>query len=339
MALESAQSSALGEAMRRREFVTILGSAVVGLSAHCSAQSQPLNAYKLGYLAPARIPHLIEALQDGLRKLGYVEGQNLKIEYRFPQGGGASIDELADELVQFAPDVFITVATPPAIAAKRATTTIPIVMATAGDPLSSGIVASLAHPGGNITGVTLYAADLSGKRLEIFKKAVPASARVAVLGNQKNPLSLLLWHETQAAAQPLGLDARLYMVQEPRDLSTTFEAVARDGADGVVILSDALFNSVRQMIVALAAQHRLPAVYEASEFVEDGGLISYGPNIDDMTRQSAAYVDKILKGAKPANLPIQQPTKFDLVINLKTARALGLAIPENLLILAHKVIE
>jgi putative ABC transport system substrate-binding protein len=212
-------------------------------------------------------------------------------------------------------------------------------MATAGDPLSLGIVASLAHPGGNITGVTLYAADLSGKRLEVFKKAVPASARVAVLGNQKNPLSLLLWHETQAAARPLGLDARLYMVQEPRDLSKTFEAMAHGGADGVVILSDALFNSARQTIVALAAQHHLPAVYEASEFVEDGGLISYGPNIDDMTRRSAAYVDKILKGAKPANLPIEQPTKFDLVINLKTARNLGLAIPENLLIVADKVIE
>jgi putative tryptophan/tyrosine transport system substrate-binding protein len=256
--------------MRRREFITLLGNAVV-LFAHCSAQSQPLNTYKLGYLAPAQIPHLIEALQDGLRKLGYVEGQNLKIEYRFPQGGGASIDELADELVRLAPDVIVTVATPPAIAAKRATTTIPIVMATAGDPLSSGIVASLPHPGGNITGVTLYAAELSGKRLEVLKKIVPASARVAVLGNQKNPLSLLLWQQTQAAAQSLGLEARLYIVQEPRDLSKTFEAVAHDGADGIVILSDALFNSLRQTIVALAAQHHLPAVYEASEFVEDGG--------------------------------------------------------------------
>jgi putative ABC transport system substrate-binding protein len=212
-------------------------------------------------------------------------------------------------------------------------------MATAGDPLSSGIVTSLAHPGGNITGVTLYGGELAGKRLEVFKKSVPAIARIAALGNQKNPLSLLFWQQTQAAARPLGLDARLYMVQEPRDLSTTFEAVARDGADGIVVLSDALFNSVRQTIIALAAQHRLPAMYEASRFVEDGGLISYGPNIDDMTRRSAAYVDKILKGAKPADLPIEQPTKFDLVINLKTAKALGLTIPENLLIVADKVIE
>ena len=325
--------------MRRREFVTLLGSAVVGLHAHSSAQSQPLNTYKLGYLAPARIPHLIEALQDGLRKLGYVEGENLKIDYRFPKGDRGSIDELADELVRLAPDVIVTVATPPAIAAKRATTTIPIVMATAGVPLSFGIVTNLAHPSGNITGVTLYGAELSGKRLEVFKKAVPASARVAVLGNQKNPLSVLLWQQTQAAARPLALDARLYMVPDPRDLSATFDAVARDGADGVVVLSDALFNSVRQTIIALAAQHRLPAVYEAAEFVEDGGLISYGPNIDDMTRRSAAYVDKILRGAKPADLPIQQPTEFELVVNLKTARSLGLSIPENLLIVADKVIE
>jgi putative ABC transport system substrate-binding protein len=212
-------------------------------------------------------------------------------------------------------------------------------MATAGDPLSSGIVTSLAHPSGNITGVTLYGAELAGKRLEVFKKAVPASARVAVLGNQKNPLSLIFWQQTQAAARPLGLDARLYEVQEPRDLPTTFDSVARDGADGVVVLSDALFNSVRQTIIALAAQHRLPAMYEASEFVEDGGLISYGPNIDDMTRLAAAYVDKILKGAKPGDLPIEQPTKFDLVINLKTARTLGLTIPPNLLAIADEVIE
>jgi putative tryptophan/tyrosine transport system substrate-binding protein len=250
-----------------------------------------------------------------------------------------TLDELADELVRLAPDVIVTVATPPVIAAKRATTIIPIVMATAGDPLSSGIVTSLAHPGSNITGVTLYGAELAGKRLEVFKKAAPAIASVAVLGNQKNPLSLLFWQQTQAAARPLSLDARLYMVHEPGDFSTTFQALVRDGADSVVILSDALFDSVRQTIIALAAQHRLPAMYEASEFVEDGGLISYGPNIDDMTRRSAAYIDKILKGAKPADLPIEQPTKFDLVINLKTARTLGLTIPENLLIVADKVIE
>jgi putative ABC transport system substrate-binding protein len=212
-------------------------------------------------------------------------------------------------------------------------------MATAGDPLSTGIVASLAHPGGNVTGVTLYGSELSGKRVEVFKEAVPGIARIAVLGNGKSPLTQLLWPQTQSAAGPLGLEARLFLVQEPADLSAAFEAMALDGADGVVILCDALFNSVRRTIIALAAQHRLPAMYEAREFIVDGGLISYGPNIADMTRRSAAFVDKILKGAKPGDLPIEQPTQFELVINLKTAKALGLTISDKMLALAQEAIE
>jgi putative tryptophan/tyrosine transport system substrate-binding protein len=327
--------------MRRREFVTLFAGGLVTLrSAQSHAQPQPSKIYRMGYLAPARIPHLIEALLEGLRKFGYIEDQNLKIEYRFPQDGMATLDVLAAELVRLSPDIIVTVATPPAIAAKRATTTIPIVMATAGDPLGSGIVSTLAHPGGNITGVTLYGGELAGKRVGVFKEAVPRIASIAVLGNAKSPLSTqVLWPQTQIAAHSLGLEARLYMVHELGDLSTAFESMARDHADGVIVLSDALFNSARRTIIGLAAQHRLAAIYEAREFVTDGGLLSYGPNIAEMTRRSAAFVDKILKGAKPGDLPIEQPTEFELVINLKTARALGLTMPDQLLATADQVIE
>ena len=327
--------------MRRREFVTLLpGAAATLCSARSHAQPQPSKIYRMGYLAPARIPHLIEALKEGLRKFGYIEDQTLIIEYRVPHGGTATLDMLAAELVQLSPDIIVTVATQPAIAAKRATTTIPIVMAATGDPLGLGIVASLAHPSGNVTGVTLYASELSGKRVEVLKEAVPGIARVAVLGNARNPLATqLYWPQTRIAARSLGLEARLFTVQELGELSAAFEGIAQDHADGLVVLSDALFNSARQTIIGLAAQHRLATIYEAREFVADGGLISYGPNLDEMTRRSAAFVDKILKGAKPSDLPIEQPTEFELVINLKTGKTLGLAIPHSLLVLADEVIE
>jgi putative tryptophan/tyrosine transport system substrate-binding protein len=215
------------------------------------AQSQSSKTYRIGYLALAKIPHLIEALQDGLRKFGYVEGDNLKTEYRFLQGGSATLDALAAELVRLSPDLIVTVGTPPALAAKRATTTIPIVMATVGDPAGLGIVASLGHPGGNVTGVTLYSSELSGKRVEVLKQAVPGIARVAVLGNGSSPLTQLLWQQTQIAAQLARLDARLFTVQEPNELSAAFETMVQDGANGVVILSDSVFNSVRRTIIML----------------------------------------------------------------------------------------
>jgi putative tryptophan/tyrosine transport system substrate-binding protein len=326
--------------MRRRGFITLLCTTAGMLCLLLSrAQSQSSKTYRIGYLALAKIPHLIEALQDGLRKFGYVEGDNLKTEYRFLQGGSATLDALAAELVRLSPDLIVTVGTPPALAAKRATTTIPIVMATVGDPAGLGIVASLGHPGGNVTGVTLYSSELSGKRVEVLKQAVPGIARVAVLGNGSSPLTQLLWQQTQMAAQLARLDARLFTVQEPNELSAAFETMVQDGANGVVILSDSVFNSVRRTIIALATTHRLPAVYEAREYVVDGGLISYGPNIAEMSRRSAAVVNKVLKGAKPADVPIEQPTEFELVINLKTAKALDLIVPHNLLVLADEVIE
>jgi putative tryptophan/tyrosine transport system substrate-binding protein len=325
--------------MRRRAFIILFGGAVASLySADCSAQSQPSRVYRLGLLPAARNPLAIEALQDGLRRLGYIEGQNLKTEYRFREGGVATLDELAVELVRLEPDIIVTIGTPAVIAAKRATTTIPIVMANAGDPLAFGIIASLAHPGGNITGLTLYASELASKRLEVFKEAVPGITGVAVLGNARNPLSQRLWQETEEAARPLALETRLFTVQDAADLPAVFEAIARDG-DGVVVLPDNMFASARRMIATLAADHRLAAMYDDRAYTQEGGLISYGPNVTEITRRSAAYVDKIFKGAKPADLPVEQPTDFEMVINLRTAKALGLTIPLKLLIVADEVIE
>jgi putative ABC transport system substrate-binding protein len=278
-------------------------------------------------------------LKDGLRKLGYIENRNVKIEYRILSDVGASGDALAAELVKLSPDVIITVGTAMTLAAKRATTTIPIVMTPVADPLRAGIVISLAHPGGNITGTMLYGAELAGKRVEVFKQAVPAIARIAVLGSRTSPLTQLLWPETQSAVQSLGLESRLFTVQDADELRATFEAISQDHANGVIVLADPLFNSARKTIIALVAQYRLPAVYEDREFVQDGGLISYGPSIAEMTRRSGAVVDKLLKGAKPGELPIEAPTEFELVINLETAKTLGLTIPDKVLMLANEVIE
>jgi putative tryptophan/tyrosine transport system substrate-binding protein len=325
--------------MRRRDFMTLLGAAAMLCSTRSRAQPQS-RTYIIGYLASARLPHVTEALQDGLRKFGYIEGQNLKIDYRFLQGASATLNALAAELVHLHSDIIVTLGTPAVIAAKQATRTIPIVMAAAGDPLGSGIVASLAHPGNNVTGFTLYGAELAGKRVALFKEAVPGIASIAVLGNAENPLNTqLLWPQTQTAALSLGLEARLFTVHEPAELSGALESMARDHAGGLVVLSDVLFNSERRTIIGLAAQHRLAAIYEERDFAADGGLLSYGPNVPELARHSAAYVDKILKGAKPGDLPIEQPTEFELVINLKTAKELGLTIPDKMLTVADEVIE
>jgi putative ABC transport system substrate-binding protein len=319
--------------------MSLLGAAATLCSTRSRAQPQS-RTYIIGYLAPARLPHVIEALQDGLRKLGYIEGQNLKIEYRFLQGASATLDALAAELVHLHSDIIITQGTPALIAAKQATRTIPIVMAAAGDPLGSGIVASLAHPGGNVTGFTLYGAELAGKRVALLNEAVPGIASIGVLGNAKNPLhTQLLWPQTRAASLSLGLEARLFTVHEPAELSGAFESMARDHAGGLVVLADVLFISERRTIIGLAAQHRLAAIYEEREFAADGGLLSYGPNVPELARHSAVFVDKILRGTKPSDLPIEQPTEFELVINLKTAKELGLTIPDKMLTVADEVIE
>jgi putative ABC transport system substrate-binding protein len=322
--------------MRRREFITFFGCAV-GMWPLTVRAQQSSKVSLVGYLAPAPVPHLIDALLTALRQYGYVEGKNLKVEYRY--GAGDALDALAAELVGLKPDLIVTVATSQALAAKRATTTIPVVMATAGDPLRFGVVTSLARPGGNVTGVTLYATELSAKRIELFREAVPGIKRLACLDNAKNPYGQVLWQETEPAARALGLEPILFQLQELGDLPATFREMEGKGANALNVFSDALFNSARRQIVALAAEHGLPAMYEGREFVEDGGLISYGPDIVEMTRRSAAFVDKILKGANPADLPIEQPTRFELAINAKSAKALGLSLSPILLARADEVIE
>jgi putative tryptophan/tyrosine transport system substrate-binding protein len=323
--------------IRRRDFITLLGGAAAWpLAAHAQ---QPPRAARLGYLAPASNPDLQQALLGGLRDLGYVEGQNLAIEYRFMLGQSKTYDEFAAELAGLAPVAIVVVGTPPALAAKRQTTTIPIIMAPAADPLRTGLVASLSRPGSNVTGVSLYGSEIARKRMEIFKEAVVGIQRVAVLGNAENPLHRFLWDDLQPIGPALGLQFRLFVVSDLGKIPAVFSTMKQDGFDAMTLLSDAQFFSARRQISNLAAMHGLPAMYESRESVDDGGLISYGANIPDLTRRAAAFVVKVINGAKPADIPVEQPTKFELIINLKTARGLGLEIPPMLLVRADEVIE
>src|SRR5215831_13369509 len=320
--------------MRRRAFITLLGGAAAWPLA--ARAQQPAKVVRLGYLAPARLPNLIEALLGGLRDLGYVEGQNLAIEYRFALGQTKSYDELAQELVSLDPAAIVLTGTPAALALKRQTTTIPIILAPIADPIALGLASSLAH---HVTGVTMYGTELAHKRMEIFKEAAAGIRRVAVLVNTDNPLHSFLWEDVQPIAPLLGLEFRLFTLSDFNELPTMFSTMARDGFDALTIFSDAQFFAARRRIAELAAMHRLPAMYESRDFVDDGGLISYGPNVPDLSRRAAAFVVKILNGAKASELPIEQPTKFELVINIKTAKALGIEMPASVLALADEVIE
>jgi putative tryptophan/tyrosine transport system substrate-binding protein len=323
--------------MRRRDFISLLG-AVATLHPSSSRAQQSQKTYVIGYLALAEIPYVSKAWKDGMRKLGYIEGHNLRVEYRSLREG-VSADALAAELVKLGPDVIVAVGTAMTMAAKRASATVPIVMAPVADPLRAGIVAHLAHPGGNVTGTMLYDSELAGKRVDVFKQAVPGIGRIAVLAAGASPVTQVLWPETQTAVQSLGLEAHLFTVHDAAELSGTFEAIAKDNASGMLVLADPMLNAARKTLIALAARHRLPAIYEDREFVQDGGLISYGPSIAVMVRRSTYFVDKILKGATPAELPIEGPTEYELLINLKTATALGLTIPDKMLAVADEVIE
>ena len=324
--------------IRRREFCAFLGGGAIAWSLAARAQ-QTAKISRIGYFAPVRIPHLIEALKDRLRDLGYVEGKNLQFEFRFAEDRSGRLDELAADLVQLRPDVIVTFSTPPTVAVKRATSTIPVVMAGTGDPVRAGVVASLARPGGNVTGVTVYGPELSRKRLEVLKEAARGVARIGVLGNGGNPFNQLLWEDTRSAGSALGVDLRLAMVDRPDELDAAFSTLRRQGVEAVVVLADAQLNSARHRIIALAAEHRLPTMYEEREFARAGGMISYGPSLVDLSRRAAEFVDKILKGAKPDQLPVEQPTKLELVINLATAKALGVDVPPILLTRADEVIE
>jgi putative ABC transport system substrate-binding protein len=321
----------------------IITLAIGNFAAPLEAEAQPAaRAYRVGVLLPAPAAAVgthLQALREGLRELGYVEGQNLALELKWVTTAESELDRLAADLVQAKVDVLVTWTTPATLAAMRATSTVPIVMVAVGDPVGNGLVASLARPGGNVTGVSNVSRELSGKLLELLREIHPGATRIAALRNPTNPASELLWRETQTAAQALGVQLQLVQMHEPGELEAAFAAMLRARASGAVVLADALFLAERNRIAALARKARLPTVFERAENVEAGGLMSYGPKLTGQFRQAAAYVDKILRGAKPADLPVEQPTTFELVINRKTAAALGLTIPPSLLVRADRVIE
>jgi len=279
------------------------------------------------------------ALREGLRQLGYAEGQNLVIEYRSADGRDDRFPGLARELLALKVDVIVTRGTPAAKAVKNATSTVPVVMMASGDPVGVGLVTSLARPGGNITGLSAIVGELSPKRLELIREIVPGLARIAVLANTSNDAVRRDWARIETAARSLGVQSQLLDLRESDALGPTFDDASARRADALVVVIDAITQANQQRIVDLAMKHRLPAIYSSREFVDAGGLISYGVSYPDLYRRAATYVDKILKGTKPADLPVVQPTKFELVINLKTAKALGIEVPPSLLALADGVIE
>ena len=325
--------------MDRRTFIGRVAGGLLGAPLAAHAQ-QVGKVYRIGILEAipaAQNAANLDALRKGLRDLGYVEGRNLIIEYRSADGRAERFPDLASELVRLKVDLIVTRGTPAARAAKDAAGTIPVVMATMGDPRS--IVAGFARPGGNITGVTTFSTELTAKRIELLKELVPHLARVALLHNMSNPAVPPEWQETKTAARSLGLQAELLDVRSQDDLGRAFDLAVRQHVDALVIGADGLTQLHQQTIVDLVARNRLPAAYPAREFVEAGGLIAYAVNYPDLYFRFAGFVDKIFKGAKPGTLPVEQPTKFELVINLKTAKALGLTIPPSLLQRADQVIE
>src|SRR5262245_31464284 len=307
---------------------------------HVAEAQQASKAYLIGFLStnPPET-HAWDALLDGLRERGYIEGQNIVFERRFSEGKVERFPEFAAEMVRLKADIIIVTTTPAALAAKNASQTIPIIIPTALDPVGAGLVASLARPGGNITGLSALAPELSGKRLELLKEIVPGLTRVAVLWNPANPSNASVWKETQAAARALGLQLQSQEVRGPQDLEGAFPLMVKARPGAVLVLSDSLINMRRQQIAEFVTQKRLPSVFGSTEGVMAGGLMSYGPSLSDRYRRTAYYVDKILKGAKPADLPVEQPMKFEFIINLKAAKQIGLTIPPNVLARTDKVIK
>jgi putative ABC transport system substrate-binding protein len=303
----------------------------------------PGKVPRVGILGPRNLSDgagFFDAFRQGLRELGWVEGQNIAIEYRLAEGRLDRLPHLAAELVRLKVDVILATSTPPAVAAKNATTTIPIVMATSADPVGQRLVASLARPGGNVTGLSFSVGlEVVGKELELLKETVPTVRRVAVLSNPANPGHALAIKNVQSRARALGVQLLLLVARDPNEFEPAFAAMTRERAGALLVVPDAVFGLHRARLQDLAVKSRLPAMYGLREHTEAGGLMSYAVDLRDSFRRSATYVDKIPKGAKPADLPIEQPTKFELVINLKTAKSLGLQVPETLLARADEVIE
>jgi putative tryptophan/tyrosine transport system substrate-binding protein len=314
------------------------------LAAPLTADAQQAGKMpRIGFLratSPSDSPHLLDAFRQGLRELGWVEGQNIVIDYRFAEGRFDRLPDLAAELVRLKVDIIVASPTPAALAAKNATGTIPVVGVSLTDPVGLGLIASLARPGGNVTGVSYsVGTDIFGKDLELLKEVVPKVRRVAVLSNPDGPAQPLTISNIKGAARSLGLQLQLVEARGPGDFDGAFAAMVRERVGALFVVTDPAFIPHRARLVNLAAKNRLPSIFTQRADVEAGGLISHGPNFADMYRRAATYVDKILKGAKPAELPVEQPTKFELVINLKTAKALGLTIPQSLLRRADQVLE
>jgi len=305
---------------------------------HTTEAQQPGKISRVGFLSTGLVDSNIAAFQDGLRELGYIEGQNIFIEYRYAKGNYDQLPGLVAELLRLNLDVLFAPSTPAALAAKNATQTIPIVFASVSDPIANGLVSSLARPGGNVTGPSQMSADLSGKRLELLKEVVPRLAHIAIL-QDPGPQSEVALKETQLAARALGIRLTVFDVRGPNDFDGAFLEIAKKRPNGLVVLSSPMILGERKRIAALATKQRLAAVYTLKEYVEAGGLMSYGVSLPHLFRRAATYVDKILKGTKPADLPVEQPTKFEFIVNLKTAKQIDLTIPPNVLARADKVIK
>jgi putative tryptophan/tyrosine transport system substrate-binding protein len=324
--------------VRRREFIAIVSGAAAAWPFVAWAQKAG-KMPKVGFLSPAGPSIYLPILLDALAELGWVEGKNIVVEDRYADNRLERLPGLAAELVHLNVDVIVAVGTLGPLAAQRATSTIPIVMTAAGDPLGSGLIASLARPGGNVTGTSLMVSDIGGKRLELLKELLPRLSRVAVLWNVANPYPAIVFKETQAAGQRLGIEVQSLEVRGPDDFDGAFDAARKLRPDALITVEDPLTFSQRRRIADFAHIEQLPSIFGIREDVAAGGLMSYGANAADLFRRAAGYVDKVLKGATPADLPVQQPTKFELIINLKTAKALGLQVPATLLARADEVME
>jgi putative tryptophan/tyrosine transport system substrate-binding protein len=327
--------------MKAKLFVYAL-LALILATVHFAQAQQPKKVARIGMLvgpSSSFFSTRMNAFREGLHDLGYVEGKNIALEYRYAEGKEDRFPNLAAQLVRLGVDVLVTTGTPATHAAKAATTTIPIVMSAIGDPVGAGLVASLARPGGNITGLAIFSPELSGKRLELLKESFPRISRVAILWNPSNASAALSLKETQSASQSLGLLLQLLEVRNPKDFGGAFESAIKGEAEALLPINDALVNAHYKEILEFAAKNQLPAVYAVPEYADAGGLMSYAPNYTDHYKRTATYVDKILRGIKPADIPVEQPIKFEFIINLKAAKQIGLTIPPNVLARADKVIR
>jgi putative ABC transport system substrate-binding protein len=328
---------------RKAGLALLLGLLALGATP-LGADAQPAGkVYRVGMLSAGPAPgrgRLVEAFREGLRELGWVEGQNIVLDHRFAEGRFDRLPDLAAELVRLNVDVIVAGPTPPAVAAKNATGTIPIVAFGIGDPVALGLIASLARPGGNVTGISFSVGmEVFGKSLELLMETVPNVRRIAILSNPANPSHALAISNVKAAARSLGVQLQVLEVREPDQLDGAFAVMTKERVDALLVVADGMFILHRVRLADLAAMSQVPSIYGVGENVEAGGLMSYGPNLSDLVRRACTFVDKILKGAKAADLPFEQPTRFELVINLKTAKALGLAISPSLLLRADEVIQ